>query len=199
MIVPAATAPGELVVNGMSNALRNSPFANSGIVTSVDANDFKEFEKSGVLSGLKYQSEMEKHAFIAGGSSQCAPAQRVTDFLKGKLSSGLPKTSYISGVASAPLHNILPHPVAHRLKQGLKLFDKKMRGFVTEEALLVGVESRTSSPLRIPRYPDTFEHIHYAGLFPCGEGSGYAGGIMSSALDGERCADHVAAKILKHY
>ena len=199
MIVPASTGPGELVVNGMSNSQRNSPYANAGIVTSVDANDFKEYEKSGVLSGLKYQSEIEKHAFVAGGSTQTAPAQRATDFLKGKLSSGLPKTSYIPGIVSAPLHHILPHPVAHRLKQGLKQFEKKMRGFLSEEAVLIGVESRTSSPLRIPRYPDTFEHIHYSGLFPCGEGSGYAGGIMSSALDGERCADHVAAKILKHY
>ncbi|MFH0895742.1 MAG: FAD-dependent oxidoreductase [Bacteroidota bacterium] len=199
MIVPAATGPGELVVNGMSNSQRNSPFANAGIVTAVDANDFKDFEKSGVLSGLRYQAEMEKHAFIAGGSTQAAPAQKLMDFLKGKLSSKIPETSYTPGLASAPLHEILPFPVAKRLKEGLKLFEKKMRGFLTDEAVLIGVESRTSSPLRIPRYPDTYEHIQFKGLFPCGEGSGYSGGIMSSALDGERCADHVAEKILKHF
>jgi len=139
-----------------------------------------------------YQKEIEHMAFEAGGSNQTAPAQRVTDFLNNKISSSLPQASYFPGTVSSPLHSLLPQPIVQRLKEGLQQFNNKMRGFVTEEAQMLAAETRTSSPVRIPRDRETYMHKEIAGLFPAGEGAGYAGGIMSSAMDGENCADAVA-------
>ena len=196
IIIPASTAPDELVVNGMSISKRNSPFANSGFVVTVEPEDFKQYEKSGPFAGLMYQQEIEHAAFEAGGRNQTAPAQRVTDFLKNKISPSLPKSSYFPGTLSSPLHTILPLAIVQRLKEGILQFNIKMKGFITEEAQMLAAETRTSSPVRIPRDKETYMHKEIAGLFPAGEGAGYAGGIMSSAMDGENCADAVA-KFLK--
>lgn len=194
-IVPAATAPGETVVNGMSPSLRNTPFANSGLVVEIRAEDFAAFAAHGPLAGLHFQQELEKTAFSHSGGGQTAPAQRATDFVAGKGSSDLPESSYLPGLYASPLHAWLPRPIGSRLREGLKAFDQKMRGFLTREAVLVGVESRTSSPVRIPRDRETFQHVQLKGLFPCGEGAGYAGGILSSAIDGENCASAVARSL----
>ncbi len=187
-IVPATTAENELVVNGMSPANRNSEFANSGIVVEVKREDFKT---ENVLSGIKFQQELEKSAFTNGGGNMSAPAQRLADFVNGKISADLPKCSFKHGIISAPLHFILPKNISSRLKEGFKKFDKKMRGFLTNDAVVVGVESRTSSPIRIPRNRDNFQHIRLKGLYPAGEGAGYAGGIVSAAIDGEKCAEAI--------
>lgn len=188
-IVPAATANGEVVVNGMSPSKRNNQFANSGIVVEINADkDLYKYEKFGVLKALEYQKDLERLAFTAGGRSQIAPAQRLTDFVDGKLSADLNTTSYQPGLNSAPLHSLLPKLIGSRLRSGFKAFGQKMYGFYTNEANIVGVESRTSSPVSIPRN-DHFEHPEVEGLFPCGEGGGYAGGIVSAAMDGERCAE----------
>ena len=192
-IVPAATAPGETVVNGMSPSLRNSPFANSGIVVEVRTEDLGAYATHGPLAGLRFQQELEQTAFRNAGGGQTAPAQRVTDFVAGRHSHDLPETSYLPGLIPSSLHTWLPPAIGNRLKEGLSAFDRKMRGFLTREAVLVGVESRTSSPVRIPRDRDTLQHIQARGLFPCGEGAGYAGGILSSAIDGENCAAAAAA------
>jgi hypothetical protein len=195
-IVPAATAPGEVVVNGMSPSKRNSKFANSGIVVEINAEkDLHKYGQFGVLKGLEFQKDLEKLAFMAGGRTQAAPAQRLTDFVEGKLSSSLNETSYQPGLNSAPLHSLLPKIIGGRLRTGLAAFGQKMKGFYTEEANVVGVESRTSSPVNIPR-KENLEHPEIAGLFPCGEGGGYAGGIVSAAMDGERCAE-AAIKMLQ--
>ncbi|MGB0775859.1 MAG: NAD(P)/FAD-dependent oxidoreductase, partial [Akkermansiaceae bacterium] len=189
-IVPAATENDEVVVNGMSLARRDSPFANSGMVVSVDPEDTKEFEKEhGILSGIAFQKHMEVLASKTGGGMQKAPGQRVTDFLAGKISDSLPKTSYFPGGVSAPLHEIMPEFIASRMQVGLKKFGHGMRGYVTEEAGLLGFETRTSSPLRIPRNETDLQHPEIPRLYPCGEGAGYAGGIISAALDGIRCAE----------
>tara|TARA_R110002012_G_scaffold322100_1_gene555540 strand:+ start:24309 stop:25859 length:1551 start_codon:yes stop_codon:yes gene_type:complete len=188
-IVPAATANGEVVVNGMSPSKRNNLFANSGIVVEIDVHkDLQKYEHFGVLKGLEYQKDLERLAFTAGGRSQAAPAQRLTDFVNGKLSTSLNSTSYQPGLNSAPLHSLLPKFIGSRLRQGFKAFGEKMHGYYTEEANIVGVESRTSSPVSIPRN-DQLEHTQIKGLYPCGEGGGYAGGIVSAAMDGERCAE----------
>jgi uncharacterized FAD-dependent dehydrogenase len=188
-IVPAATAPGEVVVNGMSPSKRNNLFANSGIVVEINVDeDIPKYEKFGVLKGLEYQKDLERLAFTAGGRSQTAPAQRLTDFVEGKLSQDLNPTSYQPGLKSAPLHSLLPKLIGSRLRAGFAEFGKKMHGYYTAEANIVGVESRTSSPVTIPR-KENLEHIEIEGLFPCGEGGGYAGGIVSAAMDGERCAE----------
>ena len=195
-IVPAATAPGEVVVNGMSPSKRNSKFANSGIVVEINAEkDLHKYEQFGVLKGLEFQKDLEKLAFLAGGRSQVAPAQRLTDFVEGRLSNSLNETSYQPGLKSAPLHSLLPKIIGGRLRKGFMEFGQKMKGFYTEEANVVGVESRTSSPINIPR-KENLEHPEIAGLFPCGEGGGYAGGIVSAAMDGERCAE-AAIKMLQ--
>jgi hypothetical protein len=191
IIVPAATAPGEIVVNGMSLSKRNSPFANSGFVVEVTEKEWKSYEKYSPFSGLMLQSELEKLAFKLANQTQSAPAQRVTDFVSGKESQSLPKASYIPGLTSVPLHSELPEFITSRLKKALEVFNKKMSGYYSEEAVLVGVESRTSSPIRIPRDRLTFMHSQIEGLFPCGEGAGYAGGILSAAIDGENCADAI--------
>ena len=188
-IVPAATSEGEVVVNGMSPSKRNNQFANSGIVVEIDAEkDLYKYEKFGVLKALEYQKDLERLAFTSGGRSQAAPAQRLTDFVEGKLSSDLNPTSYQPGLNSAPLHSLLPKLIGSRLRTGFKAFGQKMHGYYTEEANIVGVESRTSSPVSIPRN-EQLEHPEVEGLFPCGEGGGYAGGIVSAAMDGERCAE----------
>jgi len=188
-IVPAATANGEVVVNGMSPSKRNNEFANAGIVVEINVDfDLPKYEKYGVLKGLEYQKDLERLAFTAGGRTQAAPAQRLTDFVEGKLSSSLNTTSYQPGITSAPLHSLLPKLIGSRLRGGFKRFGEKMHGFYTSQANIIGVESRTSSPVNIPR-KENLEHLEITGLFPCGEGGGYAGGIISAAMDGERCAE----------
>lgn len=188
-IVPAATANGEVVVNGMSPSKRNNLFANSGIVVEIDVHrDLPKYEQFGPLKGLEYQKNLERMAFTAGGRSQAAPAQRLTDFVEGRLSIDLNPTSYQPGLNSAPLHSLLPKLIGSRLRKGFESFGQKMRGYYTAEANVIGVESRTSSPVCIPRN-EQLEHPQIQGLFPCGEGGGYAGGIVSAAMDGERCAE----------
>jgi len=188
-IVPAATSPGEVVVNGMSPSKRNNQFANSGIVVEINAEkDLYKYEKFGELRGLAYQKDFERLAFTSGGRTQTAPAQRLTDFVDGKLSTDLNPTSYQPGLKSAPMHSLLPKLIGSRLRAGFAEFGKKMKGYYTVQANIVGVESRTSSPVNIPRN-EQLEHPEIKGLFPCGEGGGYAGGIVSAAMDGERCAE----------
>jgi len=188
-IVPAATANGEVVVNGMSPSKRNNLFANSGIVVEINADkDLSKYESFGPLKGLEYQKDLEKLAFTAGGRTQTAPAQRLTDFVEGRLSTDLNPTSYQPGLKSAPLHSLLPKFIGGRLRKGFESFGQKMKGYYTAEANVIGVESRTSSPVCIPRN-EHLEHPDVSGLYPCGEGGGYAGGIVSAAMDGERCAE----------
>lgn len=188
-IVPAATTNGEVVVNGMSPSKRNNLYANSGIVVEINAEkDLYKYSQHGELKGLEYQKDLEKLAFNAGGKSQVAPAQRLTDFVEGRLSTDLNSCSYQPGLKSAPLHSLLPKFIGGRLRKGFAAFGKKMHGYYTAEANVVGVESRTSSPVNIPR-KENLEHPDVEGLFPCGEGGGYAGGIISAAMDGERCAE----------
>ena len=194
-IVPAATANGEVVVNGMSPSRRNNKFANSGIVVELDIDkDFKKYEHLGALKGLQFQKDLEKLAFTSGGRNQTAPAQRLVDFVDGKLSSKLNDCSYQPGLKSAPMHSLLPKIIGGRLRKGFTAFGKKMHGYYTNEANIIGVESRTSSPINIPR-KNNLEHPEIEGLFPCGEGGGYAGGIVSAAMDGERCAEAAVAKL----
>ena len=195
IIAPCATDTGEIVVNGWSPSKRNNPFANSGIVVSVDEKDFQFYKKYDALMGLKYRQDIEQKAFIAGGSNLMAPAQRMIDFIDNKLSNNLPETSYIPGVRSVQLNEILPAPIINCLRIALKEFGKKMKGYATNEAVLVAVESRTSSPVRIPRDKETLEHPQLKGLYPCAEGAGYAGGIISAAIDGERCAEQIKLKM----
>jgi uncharacterized protein len=196
-IVPAATAPGEVVVNGMSPSRRDSKYANSGIVMSVEESDFVAYAKYGPLAGMYFQAAVEQLACQSAGGNQTAPAQRLMDFVEKKNSSSLLATSYQPGLAAINLHEILPGFIAEGLRQGFKNFGGKMKGYLTNEAQIVGVESRTSSPVRIPRDKNTLEHVEVQRLFPCGEGAGYAGGIVSAAMDGERCAEAVAIKYLK--
>ncbi len=191
IIVPAMTGENEMVVNGMSPSGRNTPFANSGIVVEIKPEDFERYSDKGPLAGLEYQKELERLAFVNGGSGFSAPAQRLADFVDGRLSFDLPECSYVPGALSSPLHFWLPDEIGLRLRKAFELFDRKMRGFVTNEAMVLGVESRTSSTVRIPRDRESFQHVRIEGLYPCGEGAGYAGGIASSAIDGEKCADKV--------
>ena len=193
-IVPASTENDEVVVNGMSLSRRDSPFANSGMVCTVEPEDLLPLVKEhGVLAGLAFQKNLERAAKQAGGGGQIAPGQRVPDFLAGKVSADLPETSYFPGTNPAPLDELLPPWITSRMREGLRRFERQMRGYTSREALLVGFETRTSSPVRIPRRDDTLEHPEAGGLFPCGEGAGYAGGIVSAALDGLRVADAVCA------
>ena len=191
ILVPSATGPGEVVLNGMSNSVRNSRWANAGVVVSVEPEDVPEYARSGALSLLNFQRDIERKMFGFTGSLQ-APAQRMMDFCRQTLSSSLPQTSYHPGAVSAPLHQLLPESIALRLKYAFpEIGNRKMKGYYTNEALLLGVESRTSSPVRIPRDPETLEHPSLPGLYPCGEGAGYSGGIVSSALDGINCASRI--------
>lgn len=197
LVVPAATAPGEIVVNGMSMSRRDSPFANSGTVVAVELEDLEPFSNHGVFAGLVFQQAVEQHLFQFGDGSQKAPAQRLTDFVQGKLSAGLSDCSYIPGLYPAPLHELLPTGIYHRLKQGILQFGKSMPGYLTEEANVIGTESRTSAPVRIPRDPATYMHPDIAGLFPGGEGAGFAGGIISAAMDGQNVARAVVRFLTK--
>ena len=191
IIIPAATAPGEIVLNGMSLSRRDSPFANSGFVVSIGPKDWTKYSGKGALAALMLQKELESLAFSLGNNSQSAPAQRVTDFVNKKYSSSLPKTSYIPGVISTSLHEALPAFMSKALQRAIKIFDQKMKGYYSEEAQILAVESRTSSPVKIPRDKITLMHTQLRGLFPCAEGAGYAGGIVSAAIDGENCADAI--------
>ncbi|NIJ53222.1 NAD(P)/FAD-dependent oxidoreductase [Dyadobacter arcticus] len=191
-IVPAATALGEVVVNGMSPSRRDSAYANSGLVVSVEEADLEPYKEFGPMAGLQFQKEVEQAACRLAGFTQTAPAQLATDFVKGKISSQLRETSYQPGLQSVDLNEVLPPNIAFPLREALIDFGKKMRGYLSPDAQLIGVESRTSSPVRIPREQDSCEHPEVKGLFPCGEGAGYAGGIMSAAMDGERCAEQLA-------
>lgn len=191
ILVPAATAEGELVLNGMSNSQRNSRWANSGVVVQIEPEDLPEYAGYGPLALLRFQQDVEKSMFDYTGSLK-APAQRMMDFCRRIPSDGLPQTSYHPGAVNAPLHELLPEHVSIRLKYAFpEIGNKKMHGYYTNDALLLGVESRTSSSVRIPRDPETFEHTQVKGLYPCGEGAGYAGGIVSSALDGINCASRI--------
>lgn len=198
VIVPAASAPGQLVVNGMSSSSRGSRWANSGMVVEVHPGDFPEFAEHGPLEMLALQEKLEHDFFLAAGSSLKAPAQRMSDFVNGKVSSSLPSSSYAPGLQSLPLHFLLPPFISKRLQEGFRRMGRKSRGFLSPEATLIGLESRTSSPVRIPRDNITMEHIALAGLYPAGEGAGYAGGIVSAAMDGARAADALCAVLLKN-
>ena len=192
-IVPSATGPNQLVVNGMSASQRNSPYANSGIVVEIRPEDLSPNPEQDPLCGLRFQEELEALCYQNNqGGDQKAPAQRLADFVNNKRSATLPACSYLPGLVSSPLHEWLPKHIGSRLQEGFKAFDRKMKGYLTNEAVIVGVESRSSSPIRIPRDAETLQHIAVSGLYPCGEGSGYAGGITSSAMDGERCANAIA-------
>ena len=196
-IVPAASGPNQLVVNGMSPSNRGSRWANSGMVVEIRPEDIPGYEVHDVLAGIKFQEEIEYQCFINGNCRQTAPAQRMTDFINGKISPDLPATSYTPGGISSPLHFWMPSLITERLRQGFRHFGKISHGFLTREALMIGVETRTSSPIRIPRDSEQLHHIRFDGLYPCGEGAGYAGGIVSAAIDGERCAEALAYKYLK--
>lgn len=196
-VIPASTEQRTLVLNGMSSSRRNLKYANSGIVVSLENEDFKGFESFGPLAGLQFRKMFEEKAFVSGGSNYSAPAQRMTDFVNTKISGGIAGTSYSLGVVSAPLHDFFPKNLTERLKKAFLIFDRKMKGFYTSEALLLAPETRTSSPVRIPRDKETLSHIQIGNLFPCGEGAGYSGGIVSSAIDGERCAEAVIRKIIQ--
>jgi uncharacterized FAD-dependent dehydrogenase len=203
IIAPAATAPGEVVVNGWSPSKRNNPHANSGIVVNVEQDDILKFktlsdiEKTSPLRGLYFQQKVEQQAFEAGGGKLVAPAQRLEDFYHNKLSKDLPDCSYLPGIQSADLRQVLPPFVNKALQQGFKEFGKRMKGYFTNDAVIVATESRTSSPVRIPRDKETLQHPQLHNLYPCAEGAGYAGGIVSAAMDGENVASKLALVILK--
>lgn len=191
ILVPSSTGPGELVLNGMSNSARNSKWANAGVVVSVEPEDLPHYQKYGPLSSLEFQRDVERSMFDFSSSFK-APAQRMMDFCRRVPSANLPASSYHPGTVPAPLHELLPENISLRLKYAFPYVGNKlMHGYYTNEALLLGVESRTSSPVRLPRDPQTLEHVDLPGLYPCGEGAGYSGGIVSSALDGIRCAEQV--------
>jgi uncharacterized FAD-dependent dehydrogenase len=193
-VIPAATDKEQIVVNGMSPANRGTAWSNSGMVVEVRPEDV---EGDDVLRVLRFQEELEYLCWQQGNMRQTAPAQKMSDFVNGKLSYDLPKSSYAPGLISSPLHFWLPDLVSDRLREGFKVFGRKSHGFLTNEAVLIGVETRTSSPLRIVRDGDTLQHVRIQGLFPCGEGAGYAGGIVSAGVDGERCAEMCAAYLKK--
>lgn len=205
LIVPSATAPGEIVVNGMSLSRRDSPYANSGIVTSVEIDDLgnhktaHQINSADPLIAMSFQREIEQKLFSVGNGTQAAPAQRLTDFVKRIVSKDLPATSYIPGIFSAPLHSLLPAWICERLKFGIIGFDHKMKGYLHPDAVILAIESRTSSPVRITREAASGMHIETEGLFPCGEGAGYAGGILSAAMDGQAAARAVARWIKEKY
>ena len=196
-VVPAASGPRQIVVNGMSASQRNSPWANGGVVVELRPEDVPTFARHGELAVMKFQEWLEDLAWKQGGMRQTAPAQRLNDFLHRRTSPILPKSSYPPGLISSPIHEWMPGFITEKLTEGLKRFGRTAPGLLTDEAVLIGVETRTSAPVRIPRDPETCCHINVEGLFPCGEGAGYAGGIMSAAMDGERCAEAVAVYLSK--
>ncbi len=196
IIAPCATSPGEVVTNGWSPSRRNNPFANSGMVVSVELDDFNAYGFDGPLAAMEFQSMVERACCEVAGGTQAAPAQRLTDFVRGVQSSSLPTCSYKPGLVSVNLRDVLPKEIGDRLAEGFEAFGRKMRGFMTAEAVVVAPESRTSSPVRIPREKESLQHPDVGGLYPCGEGAGYAGGIASAAMDGIRVADAIA--VLHH-
>ena len=196
-IVPAATNQEEIVVNGMSPSRRDSKYANSGMVVQIELDDVKDFRQHEELATMEFQASIEREAWAQGGNTQAAPAQRMMDFVNGQVSSTLAETSYQPGLVSADMYQVLPAFISDRLRQGFRSFGKRMPGYLTNEAQIVGVESRTSSPVRIPRDRETCEHVEIKRLFPCAEGAGYAGGIVSAAIDGERCMEGVLVILAK--
>ncbi len=194
-IIPAASGPFQQVVNGMSPSNRGTRWSNSGMVVEVLPDDLSEYESYGNLKVMKFQEDIERRFYDESDGTQNAPAQRMIDFVEGRDSRDLPSTSYAPGIHPARIDRLLPPFIARRLQQGFREFGKKSKGFLTNEATLIGAETRTSSPVRIPRDKETLRHIELEGLYPCGEGAGYAGGIVSAAIDGERCADAVAASL----
>lgn len=195
IIAPCATSPGEVVTNGWSPSKRDQPTSNSGIAVELRLEDFKEYKKHGPLAAMEFQKSIEQNAWRLGGETQRVPAQRLADFTEGKLSDSIPKTSYQPGTTSVELSRAFPNFIYKTLQEGFKQFDKSMRGYLTNEAVVHAPESRTSSPVRIPREDDTLEHPQIKGLYPCGEGAGYAGGIISAAIDGEKCAEQCKISI----
>lgn len=191
VVVPAASAPGELVVNGMSASARSSIWANSGMVVEIRPGDFPEYRDRGAFEMLDFIEDLEKKFYAESGDSITAPAQRMTDFTEGKASKNLPPSSYLPGLYEARLDLMLPEFIASRLQAGFKDFGRKAKGFLSKDAILIGLESRTSSPVRIPRDKETLRHTEIPGLYPAGEGAGYAGGIVSAAIDGMRCASQI--------
>ena len=189
-VIPAATGPEQIVVNGMSPSSRGTKWSNSGMVVETRPEDI---EGDDPLRVMRFQEKLEADCWLQGNRRQTAPAQRMADFVAGKLSYDLPRSSYAPGIVASPLHFWLPKSVADRLRQGFRIFGQKSKGFLTNEAVLIAVETRTSSPVRILRDAETLQHIRLQGLFPCGEGAGYAGGIVSAGVDGERCAEMCAA------
>tara|TARA_B110000967_G_scaffold189081_1_gene212491 strand:- start:896 stop:2437 length:1542 start_codon:yes stop_codon:yes gene_type:complete len=189
IIAPCATKPGEVVTNGWSPSKRDYPTSNSGIVMELKLEDFVKYEKYGPLAGLQFQKEIEQSAWKLGGETQKVPAQRLVDYTNNILSTDIPKTSYIPGTTSAVINKILPDFVGENIQEGLRQMGEQMKGYFTNEAVVHAPESRSSSPIRIPRDRETFEHPQIKGLYPCGEGAGFAGGIISAAIDGEKCAD----------
>lgn len=197
-VVPAASGPEQIVVNGMSPSQRNSPWSNSGMVVELRLEDLKPLSSLSTLhsplSMMEFQEQLEKQCWQQGNRRQTAPAQRMADFVNNRLSASLPKSSYQPGLITSPLHFWMPPFITTRLQQGFRQFGRQSHGFLTNEAIIIGVETRTSSPVRIIRNPETLQHIRLEGLFPCGEGAGYAGGIVSAGIDGERCAENLAQK-----
>jgi hypothetical protein len=189
-VIPAATGPEQIVVNGMSPSNRGGQWSNSGMVVETRAEDIAGDDP---LRVMYFQEELEKNCWLQGNRKQTAPAQRMADFVNRRLSYDLPKSSYAPGLISSPLHFWMPEAVSHRLQEGFKTFGRMSHGFLTNEAVMIGVETRTSSPVRIVRDAETLMHVRLQGLFPCGEGAGYAGGIVSAGVDGERCAERCAA------
>lgn len=192
VIAPCATSPGEVVTNGWSPSKRDQPTANSGIVVELKLEDFKPFEKFGPLAGMEFQKSIEQKAWHLAGETQKAPAQRMIDFTQNKVSQSIPKTSYVPGTTSIEMGQVFPGFISQILREGFTEFGKSMRGYLTNEAILHAPESRTSSPVRIPRDAISLEHVQIKGLYPCAEGAGYAGGIISAAIDGEKCAIKIA-------
>lgn len=195
VIAPCATSPGEVVTNGWSPSKRDQSTANSGIVVELKLEDFKPFAKFGALAGMEFQKSIEQKAWHLAGQTQKVPAQRMIDFTQSKVSADIPKTSYVPGTTSVELGQVFPGFLTQIMRQGFQDFGKSMRGYLTNEAILHAPESRTSSPVRIPRDPMTLEHLKIKGLYPCGEGAGYAGGIISAAIDGEKCALMIAESL----
>lgn len=192
IVVPSASGEKQVVVNGMSPSNRGSKWSNSGVVVEIHPEDFPEFQKYNELCLLHFQEYLEEQAWLHGGKTQAAPVQRMDDFVNNRLSKDLPLSSYTPGITSSALHEWMPEFIRTRIQEAFRIVGKKHKGYLTNEAILLGVETRTSSPIRIVRNRDTMQHTDISGLFPCGEGAGYAGGIVSAAIDGERCAESLA-------
>jgi hypothetical protein len=195
VIAPCATAPGEVVTNGWSPSKRDQATANSGIVVELKLEDFKPYEKFGPLAGMEFQKAIEQKAWQLAGQTQKVPAQRMVDFTQNKVSKDIPKTSYVPGTTSVEMGQVFPGFLSQIMREGFVQFGKAMKGYMTNEAILHAPESRTSSPVRIPRDNFSLEHVQIKGLYPCGEGAGYAGGIISAAIDGEKCALKIAESL----